>query len=95
MSALLELATREGFGLALALLVPLLVVACGATLLSAMLALALRIRDPLLAHCVRVAALLAALGVLVEGMALATHEFARARWSSLAHLHTAPATEAE
>lgn len=90
MSALLELATREGFGLAIALLVPLLLVACGATLISALLAFALRIRDPLLAHCVRVFALLSALGMLAEGMAIATHEFARARWSSLAHMHAAP-----
>jgi flagellar biosynthesis protein FliQ len=93
MSTLLELATREGFGLALALLVPLLAVACGATLISALLALALRIRDPLLAHCVRVVALLAAFGLLIEGMALATHEFAQARWRSLARLHAAPEAE--
>lgn len=90
LSELLELSTRAGFALALALTIPLVVVAGLATLVAGWIGAALRIRDPMLGHCLRAIALLGAIGVLAEGMATSALDFATTRWGSLGSIEREP-----
>lgn len=87
MSELLELATREGVGLVLALLLPVLVVALVAAIVGGWLSAALGIRDAVLGQSIRALVVLLALVVLADRMAAATTAYARASWGSLADLH--------
>lgn len=89
MSALVELATREGIGLILALLVPLLATAIGAAILAGWLGSALGVRDGALGQCLRALAVLLALGLVLDGMAVATTDYAKASWGALGDLHRA------
>jgi flagellar biosynthesis protein FliQ len=87
MSALLELATREGVGLLLALLLPVLVVGVVAAIAAGWISAALGIRDVALGQSIRALVVLLALGLLADRMTVAMTAYARASWGSLADLH--------
>lgn len=80
----LALAIREGFGLVIASMLPLFVVAAVSALLIGLLGGSLNLRDAALGQIVRALAVLLAIGLLVEGVAVATVEFAARTWGALA-----------
>ncbi|PRP91504.1 Bacterial export protein, family 3 [Enhygromyxa salina] len=79
----LGLAIREGFGLVIASLIPLLLVAAAAAILVGLLGAALGIRDAALGQIVRALAIVLALGVLIRGIATSTVEFTARTWAQL------------
>lgn len=78
----LGLAIREAFGLVIASMLPLFVIAAAAALLIGLLGGALGIRDAALGQVVRMLAVLLAAGLVIEQVASATVEFAARSWSS-------------
>jgi type III secretory pathway component EscS len=87
MSELIELTTREGFGLVVALLVPLIGTAIGAAIVAGWLSSALGVRDGALGQCLRALAVVFALGLVLDGMAASVTEYATGSWKSLGSLH--------
>jgi flagellar biosynthesis protein FliQ len=77
----LGLLIREGFGLVIASVLPLFVIAAVAALLIGLLGAALGIRDAALGQIVRALAVLLAVGLVIESVAGATVEFAARSWS--------------
>jgi type III secretory pathway component EscS len=77
----LGLVIREGFGLVIASVLPLFVVAAVAALLIGLLGGSLGIRDAALGQIVRALAVLLAVGLVIESVAGATVEFAARSWS--------------
>jgi len=80
----LTLAIREAFALVIESIVPLIAVAAVTAVLVGLLGGALGIRDAALAQIVRALAVLLAIGVLVEALAVANVAYAERTWSSLA-----------
>ena len=74
---------RGGFGLVLASLVPLFVVAAVAVVVVGLLGGALGIRDGALGHIVRTLAIVLALGLVAERTATAIVAFAAHSWAGL------------
>lgn len=87
MSDVVELATREGIGLILALIVPLLATGIVAAIVAGWLGSALGVRDGALGQCIRALAVLLALGLVLDHMAARATDYAKASWGSLADLH--------
>lgn len=77
----LGLAIREGFGLVILSVLPLLVIAAAAALLIGLLGDSLGIRDPAFGQIVRGLAVLLAIGLLIDGIASGTVEFAIRSWT--------------
>ena len=83
MIELLGAAIREGFGVVIACLIPLLAVAAVAAILIGLLGGALGVRDAALAQIVRALAVVLALGLLAQGIAASTLEFTSRTWAEL------------
>lgn len=79
----LGLAIREGFGLVIASTLPLFAIAAVAALLLGLLGGALGLRDAALGQIVRMLAVLLAVGLLIEGIAVTTVDFAARTWAAL------------
>jgi type III secretory pathway component EscS len=77
----LGLAIREGFGLVIAGLLPLVAVAAVAAILLGLLCGALGIRDAALGQIVRALAVVLALAVVIQSVAASTLEFASRCWA--------------
>jgi type III secretory pathway component EscS len=77
----LGLLIREGFGLVIASVLPLFVIAAAAASMIGLLGGALGIRDAALGQIVRALAVLLALGLVIESVTTATVEFAARSWS--------------
>lgn len=87
MNPVIELATQQGVGLVVALLVPLLLVGVGAGLLGGWLASALGLRDSAWVQLLRALAVLFALSLLLESMLVGTRDYALEWWGALAEVH--------
>lgn len=83
MIAELGLLLRGGFGLVVALVLPLVAVAAVTGALVGLLTGALGIRDQALGQILRALAVLAALALSIEAMADAAVDFADRSWSEL------------
>ncbi len=80
----LTLTIREAFALVIHALLPLIAVAAAAAVMVGLLGGALGLRDGAFAQIVRALAVLLAIGLLIEALAVANVEFAARTWSSLA-----------
>ncbi|HLT39497.1 MAG TPA: hypothetical protein VK034_24605 [Enhygromyxa sp.] len=79
----LGLLIREGFGLVIACVLPLLVIAAAAALVVGLLGDSLGVRDPAIGQIIRALAVLLAIGVVIESVAIGTVELATRSWSQL------------
>ena len=95
MNEVVELATREGFGLVVTALLPLFAVAAGAAIVAGWLGAGLGVRDAALGQCIRALAVIVALGLFGERIAASASAYARASWSGLGDLHSDPDSDAE
>jgi type III secretory pathway component EscS len=79
----LGLLIRAGFGLTIAAVIPLFLVAAVAAVILGLLSGALGLRDAALGQIVRALAVILALGVLIEGVAEGCLEFATRSWTEI------------